>query len=137
VGGFLFFFLQNVFCFFNPDIPSKPADFEKSRNSSVFGSYPVLCKKCLNGSWVRAGGARQSAPLGGNSGSKIPPHCRAPLFSFWVSVHPALSILTFWPVNRDVEGEANEHKFAAEHLAAAAEASRDEARDSEKEKMAQ
>jgi len=38
---------------------------------------------------------------------------------------------------RDVEGEADEHKFAAEHLDAAAEASRDEARDSKMEKMAQ
>jgi hypothetical protein len=39
--------------------------------------------------------------------------------------------------NRDVEEEADEHKFASEHLDAAAEASHDEARDSKMEKMAQ
>jgi len=38
---------------------------------------------------------------------------------------------------RDVEGEASEHKFASEHLDAAAEASSDEARDATEEKMAE
>ena len=40
-------------------------------------------------------------------------------------------------MNRDVEEEASEHKFAAEHLDAAAEASRDEVHDAKAEKMAQ
>jgi hypothetical protein len=39
--------------------------------------------------------------------------------------------------NRDVEEEAAEHKFASEHLDAAAEASSDEARDAKEEKMAE
>lgn len=39
--------------------------------------------------------------------------------------------------DRDVEEEAAEHKFAAEHLDAAAEASSDEQRDAKDEKMAE
>ena len=64
-------------------------------------------------------------------------------------MHAQLSALRSWSVsaplvgdkmrirNRDVEEEAAEHKFASEHLDAAAEASSDEARDATEEKMAE